>query len=101
LSPVQVAVIPVDPLKHGIYCEKITQELEQMLIRVEFDNSTERLAKKIRDAQVQKIPYQLVIGDNEIKDHTVSYRRYGQQESTTIAFDDFIKLLKEQISHQQ
>jgi threonyl-tRNA synthetase len=84
-------------MEHGIYCEKITHELEQNLIRVEFDNSDERLAKRIRDAQIQKIPYQVIIGDNEIKNNSVSYRKYGEQNSIETSFKDFVKLLQEQI----
>jgi threonyl-tRNA synthetase len=101
LAPVQVAIIPVNPIEHGVYCEKITHELEQHLIRVEFDNSDERLAKRIRDAQVQKVPYQLVIGDNEIKNNSVSYRKYGEQNSVEISFKDFVKLLQEQIKQHK
>jgi threonyl-tRNA synthetase len=99
LAPIQVAIIPVNPLEHGIYCEKITHELEQNLIRVEFDNSDERLSKRIRDAQIQKIPYQVIIGNYEIKNDSISYRKYGEQNSTEIPFKEFIKLLREQI-HQ-
>jgi threonyl-tRNA synthetase len=101
LAPVQVAVIPVDPLKHGIYCEKITMLMEQNLIRVEFDNSDERLAKKIRDAQIQKIPYQIVIGDNEIKNNSVSYRMYGQQDSHEVSINEFEKILRERIINKK
>ncbi|MDR0740008.1 MAG: threonine--tRNA ligase [Mycoplasmataceae bacterium] len=101
LSPVQVAVIPVNPLKHGIYCEKITLALQQELIRVEFDNSDERLSKRIRDAQIQKIPYQLIIGDNEVKNDSVSYRRYGEQTSKEVSFNEFINILKQQIKKHQ
>jgi threonyl-tRNA synthetase len=98
---VQVAVIPVNPLKHGIYCEKITLALQQELIRVEFDNSDERLSKRIRDAQIQKIPYQLIIGDNEVKNDSVSYRRYGEQTSKEVSFNEFINILKQQIKKHQ
>lgn len=97
LAPVQVVIIPINPLEHGIYCEKITHELEQNLIRVEFDNSDDRLAKRIRDAQIQKIPYQVIIGDNEIKNNSVSYRKYGEQNSTEVSFTAFVKLLQTQI----
>jgi threonyl-tRNA synthetase len=97
LAPVQVAIIPVNPLEHGIYCEKITHQLEQNLIRVAFDNSDERLAKKIRNAQIQKIPYQIIIGDNEVKNNSVSYRKYGEQNSIEISFKDFLKLMQTQI----
>jgi threonyl-tRNA synthetase len=68
---------------------------------VEFDNSDERLAKRIRDAQIQKIPYQLIIGDQEIKNNSVSYRRYGEQTSSTVDFKDFVKMLQTQIANHQ
>jgi threonyl-tRNA synthetase len=64
---------------------------------VEFDNSDDRLAKRIRDAQIQKIPYQVIIGDNEIKNNSVSYRKYGEQNSTEVSFTAFVKLLQTQI----
>ena len=55
------------------------------------------MAKRIRDAQIQKIPYQVIIGDNEIKNNSVSYRKYGGQNSVAVSFQDFVKLLEEQI----
>jgi threonyl-tRNA synthetase len=56
------------------------------------------LAKRIRDAQIQKIPFQVIIGDNEIKNQSVSYRRYGEQESKEMPFKEFVSLLKKQIN---
>jgi threonyl-tRNA synthetase len=65
------------------------------------DFSDERLSKRIRDAQVKKIPYQLIIGDNEIEKDNVSYREYGQQETHTLKLDEFLKLLQTRIQERK
>lgn len=93
LAPVQVAVIPVNNSVHLEYCEKIIKELEQHNIRVKLDSSNERLAKKIRDAQTSKIPFQLVIGDNEVKNNEITYRKYSEENSTSLKINEFITLL--------
>ena len=62
-------------------------------IRVHIDNSDERLAKKIRNAQVKKIPYQIIIGDNEVKSSILSYRQYGKKEVNKINVNAFINLI--------
>jgi threonyl-tRNA synthetase len=97
LAPIQIALIPVDNQKHNAYCQKIKDTLKQSLIRVEYYNNDDRLSKKIRDAQMMKIPYQLVIGDNEVNNKTVSYRKYGEQDSKEIPLNDFVKMISEQI----
>jgi threonyl-tRNA synthetase len=90
----------VDNQKHNAYCQKIKDTLKNSLIRVEYYNNDDRLSKKIRDAQMMKIPYQLVIGDNEIKNNTVSYRKYGQQDSKEVSLNDFVKMISEQIKNK-
>lgn len=97
LSPVQVQIIPVNNKIHLDYCNKIAKELENEKIRIKLDDSDERLSKKIRDAQVSKIPYQLVIGDNEMKNRTVSYRLYSQNDVKTKSLNEFIKKIKKQL----
>lgn len=97
LSPNQVDIILVDNNKHKKYGEKIALALRKHDIRVYVDNSDERLSKKIFYAQTHKIPYQIVIGDNEVANKTISYREYGKQESINIKLPAFIKLLKNRI----
>ena len=66
-------------------------------IRVEKDDSNEKLGYRMRNSQMRKIPYTLVIGDNEVTNRTVTYRKYGEKEQITVPFEEFVKLLKEDI----
>ncbi len=65
-------------------------------IRTELDGRDEKLGYKIREAQMQKIPYMLVIGDKEIEDKAVNVRKYGEQKSETVAFDDFLYTIRKE-----
>lgn len=97
LAPVQVKLIPVNNEYHLEYVEKIKSLLLDENIRVEVDSREEKLGYKIREAQTKKIPYQLVLGDNEVKNNELTYRRYGKQESTTVSIDEFVKMIKLEI----
>jgi threonyl-tRNA synthetase len=97
LSPIQVCIIPVDIEKHHKYCSKLLKAFNRRHIRVTYDNSDNRLGKKIRDAQTRKIPYQIVIGDNELSSKTISYREYGKQESISIPLTSFFQLIRKRI----
>lgn len=92
LAPIQVEIIPISN-QHLAYCQKIKQQMLDNKIRVHVDNSDERLAKKIRNAQIKKIPYQIIIGDNEIKSNIVSYRQYSKKDDNKITINEFIKLI--------
>jgi threonyl-tRNA synthetase len=92
-----VQIIPVDIKTHGKYCAKLVKRLLNELIRSKCDERDERLAKKIRDAQIKKIPYQLVIGDNEIKNKTISFRKYGSEKSEELKLSKFISMLKKEV----
>ncbi|MDR3249492.1 MAG: threonine--tRNA ligase [Mycoplasmataceae bacterium] len=94
LAPIQVEIIPIDNEKHNKKCLEIKQALLNNDIRVHFDIRIERLSKKIRDAQIAKIPYQIIIGDDEINSATISYREYGKEESHKSTVNDFVKLVK-------
>ncbi|WP_342046913.1 threonine--tRNA ligase [Bacillus sp. OTU530] len=96
LAPVQVQIIPVSPV-HLDYCLKIQSELKQLGARVKIDNSNEKLGYKIREAQLQKIPYMLVLGDKEIEENAVNARKHGDQQSQSVPFEDFKKQLIRQI----
>ncbi|CJH79737.1 threonyl-tRNA ligase [Streptococcus pneumoniae] len=94
LAPVQVQVIPVSPQVHLDYAKKVQDELRRAGIRVELDTREEKIGYKIREAQMQKIPYMLVVGDNEVTENGVNVRKYGEQKSETIALDAFVDMIK-------
>ena len=71
--------------------------LEAKGIRVEIDDREEKLGYRIREAQMKKIPYQLVLGDKERDERTVTYRQYGEQKQTTVSLDEFICMILKQI----
>ncbi|WP_369902329.1 threonine--tRNA ligase [Bacillus manliponensis] len=94
LAPVQVQVIPVSPNVHLDYAKKVQEELQRAGIRVEVDTREEKIGYKIREAQMEKIPYMLVVGDNEVAENGVNVRKYGEQKSETVALDAFVDMIK-------
>ncbi|MED3562596.1 threonine--tRNA ligase [Bacillus xiapuensis] len=97
LAPVQVQVIPVSPEAHYDYARKVQEQLKSAGLRVELDGRDEKIGYKIREAQMQKIPYMLVVGDKEVEDNAVNVRKYGEQKSETIAFAAFLDALKAEV----
>ncbi|MCY8910798.1 threonine--tRNA ligase [Bacillus atrophaeus] len=91
LAPVQFQVIPVSPSVHLDYAKKVQECLQREGLRVEVDIRDEKIGYKIREAQMQKIPYMLVVGDQEAENGAVNVRKYGEQNSETISLDDFVK----------
>ncbi|MCY7993050.1 threonine--tRNA ligase [Bacillus haynesii] len=91
LAPVQFQVIPVSPSVHLDYAKKVQERLQREGLRVEVDIRDEKIGYKIREAQMQKIPYMLVVGDQEVENEAVNVRKYGEQKSETVAIADFIK----------
>ncbi len=98
LAPVQVQVIPVSPEHHYDYARKVTDELKAAGIRVELDDRSEKVGYKIREAQVQKIPYMLVVGEQEIETNSVNVRKYGEKKSETVSFNDFLEKIIEEVN---
>ncbi|QAA23172.1 threonine--tRNA ligase [Sporolactobacillus terrae] len=88
LAPTQVEVIPVADV-HIDHVKKLVTDLKKVGIRAHADLRGEKLGYKIRDVQTHKIPYALVIGDQEIAQNAVNVRKYGQQETNTVAYDEF------------
>lgn len=97
LSPVQVNIIPVNNEYHLEYSKKLFEKFNDENIRCELDSRDEKLGYRMRESQTRKIPYTLVIGDNERDNNMVTYRKFGSKESTTVSIDDFIKLIHEEI----
>jgi threonyl-tRNA synthetase len=96
LAPVQAQVIPVSPAVHYDYAREIQDKLKAEGFRVEIDARDEKIGYKIREAQMQKVPYMLVVGDNEVSDQAVNVRKYGEQKSETISFDEFLESFRKE-----
>lgn len=98
LAPVQAQVIPVSPAVHLDYAKEVQEKLQAAGIRVDLDTRDEKIGYKIREAQMQKIPYMLVVGDNEVTEGSVNVRKYGEQKSETISFEEFVKAIKQEVA---
>ena len=99
LSPIQIAIIPISD-KHLNYADIIKKELEKIGLRVEIKNENETLGKKIREAEMQKIPYLLIVGDKEIASKKVSIRQRGKGNLGQINLKNFIEKIKYQIKNK-
>lgn len=97
LAPVQVNILPVNNEFHLEYAHEVKECMLKQGFRVELDDANEKLGYRLRNSQVRKIPYTIVIGDNERDNKTVTYRKYGQKEQITVSLEEFIKLLKEEV----
>lgn len=97
LAPVQIKLIPVNNDFHYEYTKELESRLINLGYRVETDFRDEKLGYKIREAQTKKIPYQLVIGDNEVNDSKVTYRKYGEQKQVSLGFDEFLSLIEKEL----
>ena len=98
LSPVQVNIIPVNNEYHLEYAKNIMNKLKEIDIRCELDDRDEKLGYKIRESQTKKIPYTLVLGDNEMKEKLITYRKHGDKDSVTLKVSEFIDLITEEIA---
>lgn len=97
LAPVQVKVIPVSLKVHQEYAQEIKAALGNKGVRVELDNREQKLGYKIREAQVAKVPYILVLGDKEMESNSVNVRKHGEEKSETFNLDSFIEKLQDEI----
>ncbi len=97
LAPTQMVIIPVNPEIHDEYAKEIYDLLLRNNIRVELDNRNEKLGYRMRESQTRKIPYTLILGDNEKENGTISYRKHKEQGTTTVSKEEFISFIKEQI----
>jgi threonyl-tRNA synthetase len=100
LAPVQVRILPVSD-KHNEYADKVRELLDSKDVRVEVDKRREKLNYKVREAQVEKIPFALVTGDAEMSSETVSVRRFGEQAAAILSLADFVTLVTREISSRQ
>lgn len=100
LAPVQMKVIPVNNKYHLDYSKKIVDLLKENDIRVKLDDREEKLGYKLRESQIEKVPMTIILGQNEVDNNTVSFRRHAEEETTTLTIDEFIKLVKEEIDNK-
>jgi threonyl-tRNA synthetase len=100
LAPVQVAVIPISE-KHDEYAKDIAAKLKSENIRVELKNENETLGKKIREAEMQKIPYLLIVGDKEVEAKTVSVRERGKGDAGAMPMDKFSEKIIQEIKSKK
>ena len=100
VAPVQVKILPVNNEYHLEYAKEIQQLLLDNNIRVELDDREEKLGYKLRETQIKKIPFTLVIGDNEKNGNTISYRRFSSKDTTTVSKEEFVKLLLDEIKNK-
>ncbi|MDA9233241.1 threonine--tRNA ligase [Flavobacteriaceae bacterium] len=96
LTPQQAVILPVSE-KHEKYAEKVLNSLENAEIRGLVDSRNETIGKKIREAEMSKIPFMLIVGDQEAQDQTISVRKHGGEEIGTISVEDFAQLVKKEI----
>ena len=100
LAPVQVNLLPVNNNFHLEYAKELHQLFKARGIRVQLDDGNDKLGYRMRNSQIRKIPYTIVLGDHERDDKTVTYRKYGQQEQITVSVDDFIALVEKEIKER-
>ena len=97
LAPIQATIIPVSVDAHHDYALLVKERLQAKGVRVELDDRNEKMGYKIRGSQIQKIPYQIVVGDQEVEQATVNIRRYGSKETQVEALDIFVEAIEAEI----
>jgi len=100
LAPTQVNVIPVNNEYHLEYSKEIYDLLNDNDIRVKLDDREEKLSYRMRESQTKKVPLTLIIGDKERDENTISYRRFGSKDTTTVSKEEFVKMVKEDIANK-
>ncbi|MDO4903227.1 MAG: threonine--tRNA ligase [Limosilactobacillus sp.] len=98
LAPEQVHIIPVSEESHGDYAKQVAAKLKAANIRVVVDDRNEKMGYKIREAQTNKVPYTLVVGDDEVKNNSMSVRKYGEQEQNSMSQDEFMNMILDDIA---
>ena len=99
MAPVQVKVLPISE-KHVEYANQLTKQMRHDYVRVEVDDRNEKIGYKIRQAQMEKVPYMLVVGDKEMEDNSVNVRKHGGDELGTVPFDEFFNSIKIEIKER-
>ena len=98
LAPIQIRLLPVMTEEQKKYCENLISLFTNHGLRCDLDAREEKLSYRLREAQVKKIPYTLVIGEEELKNNTVTYRKFKSKEQVKISVDEFLKLVEEEVN---
>ncbi len=101
MAPNQVKILPVSNVAHKEYVEQLEAELKAKGVRVILDDRDEKLNYKIRESQVMKTPYTLIIGDSEMEESKVTYRPYGTTDNINVTKDEFIAMITEEIAERR
>ncbi len=101
LAPLQVSIIPVNSEYQADYGREIFELLKNKGVRVELDDRNEKLGYRLREAQTKKVPYTLILGDQEKENNTISYRLHGEKDTTTVTQDEFIDMLAQEINKRR
>ena len=99
MAPVQVKILPISE-KHVEYAKELAKQMHRDYVRVEVDDRSEKIGYKIRQAQMAKVPYMLVVGDKEMEDNSVNVRKHGGDELGTVPFDEFFNSIKIEIKER-
>ena len=99
MAPVQVKILPISE-KHVEYANQLAKQMHHDYVRVEVDDRSEKIGYKIRQAQMAKVPYMLVVGDKEVEDGTVNVRKHGGDELGTVPFEEFFNAIKTEIKER-
>jgi len=100
LSPVQINIIPVNNEYHLEYAEALYKKLKDLNIRVELDSRDEKLGYKMRESVMKKIPYAIIIGNKEVEENSISYRKCKTEETINVSIDEFINNILEEIKNK-
>ena len=101
LAPVQINIIPVNNEYHLEYSKKLYELLSDNNFRVELDDREEKLSYKMRESQTKKIPFNIIIGQNEVDNNTISYRKHGSKDTITLDKQDFIDMIKYVVENKE
>lgn len=97
LTPIQLSLLPVNNDYHLDYAHELFDYFENQGLRCKIDDRNEKLGYRLRESQMLKIPYTIVLGDKEKENHTITYRRYGEQQQITVSIEEFLQMVKEEI----
>ena len=101
LAPEQMVILPVNNEYHLSYAKEVYNKLRELNYRVKLDDRDEKVSYRMRESQVKKIPIIIILGQKETDDKTISFRRHGEQDTTTVSMDEFINLMNKQIEEKK